>query len=139
MSHMVFEYRFKLRLHDVDHAGAMFFARLFVHAHDAYESFMAHLGADLPGLIGGGTHLPVAHAAADYLSPMRHGDEIAVELAVERLGHTSFTVGYAFRGDGGACARVNTVHVFVDPRSGRPAPLPEGLRERLLPYCAASR
>ncbi len=136
---MVFEYRFKVRLHDVDHAGAMFFARLFVHAHDAYESFMAHLGADLPGLVADGMLLPVAHAAADYLSPMRHGEEFVVELSVERLGCTSFTVGYAFSGNDGAGARATTVHVFVDPRERRPAPLPEGLRGHLLPYCAEPR
>lgn len=49
-----YEYRFRVRLHVVDHAGVMFFPHLFVHAHDAYENFMADLGFDLSTLIEAG-------------------------------------------------------------------------------------
>lgn len=134
MSNRVFEYAFKVRLHDVDGAGVVFFARLFVHAHDAYEEFMSQLGAGLDTLIGEGAALPVAHAGADCLVPLRHGEAIGVELAIGRLGRTSFTVEYVFRAAGEVRARLETVHVFLDPHSRQPAALPQALRQRLLPY-----
>lgn len=132
---MIHAYAFKVRLHDVDSAGVMFFARLFSHAHDAYEDYMAKQGMELGTLIEGGTRLPIVHAEADYLHPLRHGEDMTVELTVERLGNTAFTIGYAFRNNDEIRAWAKTVHVFLDPSTQLPAPLPEAIRERLTPLC----
>lgn len=131
---MEYEHRFQIRLHDVDHAGVMFFARLFVHGHDAYEAFMAALGMELGLLIEGGLRLPIAHAGADYLQPLRHGESIVVAVEVEQLGQSSFTMAYAFRCGEELRARLRTVHVFLDTASGAPAALPESIRQRLQNY-----
>ena len=132
---MNYSYAFEVRLHDVDHAGVMFFARLFVHAHDAYEAFMAHLGMDLCAMIRTGERLPIVHASADYLQPLRHGEQITVTLEIETLGNKSFTVDYAFHTATGLLAKVHTVHVHLDPHANAAASLPATLRERLQPYC----
>ena len=132
---MNYSYTFEVRLHDVDHAGVMFFARLFVHAHDAYEAFMAHLGLDLCAMISSGVRLPVVHASADYFQPLRHGEQITVNLEIEALGDTSFTVTYALHATSGLLARVRTVHVYLDPQRNAAAPLPKSLRKLLQPYC----
>lgn len=131
---MNFSYAFEVRLHDVDHAGVMFFARLFVHAHDAYEAFMAHLGLDLCVLIQTGERLPVVHASADYLQPLRHGEEITINLEVEALGATSFTLAYSFHAAQRQLARARTVHVHLDPQGSAATPLPRALRDQLAPY-----
>lgn len=128
---MEYEYRFQVRLHDTDHAGVVFFAHLFTHAHDAYEAFMASIGLGLGALIEGGVRLPVAHADADYLLPLRHEDEIAVTLTVAQLGRTSYTVAYEFRCGGELRARLRTAHVFLDAQSGRPSDLPQDMRAQL--------
>lgn len=129
-----YEYRFRVRLHAVDHAGVMFFSHLFVHAHDAYENFMAELGFGLNALIGADVaRLPVVHAGADYFSPLRHGEEITVHLNVLDLGSSSFTIGYEFH-CGALRARAKTVHVFVATQDGRPTPLPGELRQWLEPH-----
>ncbi len=132
---MNYNHVFEVRLHDVDHAGVMFFARLFVHAHDAYEAFMAHLGLDLCAMICTGERLPVVHASADYFQPLHHGEQITVSLEIEALGETSFTVVYSLHSTAGLLARVRTVHVYLDPRINAASPLPETLRQPLLPYC----
>ncbi len=128
-------YAFDVRLHDVDHAGVMFFARLFVHAHDAYEAFMAHLGLDLCALVRTGERLPIVHASADYFQPLRHGEQITVALEIEVLGETSFTVAYVFHNAAGMLAKVRTVHVHLDPHANIAATLHPTLRQSLLPYC----
>ncbi|MEN6584456.1 MAG: thioesterase family protein [Sulfuricella sp.] len=134
---MEYEYRFQVRLHDIDRAGVVFFARLFTHAHDAYEAFMASVGLGLGGLISGGVSLPVAHASADYLLPLRHEEEVAVTLAVAEQGLTSFTVAYEFRCGGELRARLRTVHVFLDAQSGRPSDLPQDMRAQLTRFVPA--
>lgn len=130
------EYHFEVRLHDVDHAGVMFFARIFTYAHDAYESFMDSLGLDLGALIRQGAPLPIVHAGADYLAPLRHGDDVTVMLEIEALGQTSFTLSYIFRNGEALMAKARTVHVFLEGQ--RPSPLPENIRQKLLPFCRKS-
>lgn len=132
---MSYSYVFEVRLHDVDHAGVMFFARLFIHAHDAYEAFMAHLGLDLCALIRTGERLPIVHASADYFQPLRHGEQITVTLEIAALGDTSFTVTYAFQTAAGLLAKVRTVHVHLDPDANTASKLPQTLRQLLQPYC----
>ena len=98
---MTHSYAFDVRLHDVDHAGVMFFARLFVHAHDAYEAFMAHLGLDLCAMIRTGERLPIVHASADYFQPLRHGEQITVTLEIEALGRNFIYRNLFFSRHGG--------------------------------------
>lgn len=133
---MNYSYTFDVRLHDVDHAGVMFFARLFVHAHDAYEMFLGHLGLDLCAMIRTGERLPIVHASADYFQPLRHGEQITVNLEIETLGESSFTVAYAFIAATGLLARVRTVHVYLDPHGDSASSLPQTLRQLLQPYCS---
>jgi 1,4-dihydroxy-2-naphthoyl-CoA hydrolase len=123
------EYRFRVRLHDIDAAGVMFYGHLFRYAHDAYEWLMGALGFPLEGLIHDGCRLPLVHAEADYLLPLRHGEAIGVQLEMATLGESSFTLVYGFLDEAGILrARVRTVHVHLAPDGQRAAPLPEALR-----------
>ena len=123
-------HRFTVALHDCDPAGVLFFAHLLRHAHDVYESFMATLGHDLPSLIRDGVlALPIVHAEADFSAPLRHGDAVTVELAVERVGEGAFTLGYRFLAHGGVAATARTVHAAAS--EGVPHPLPAPLRSAL--------
>mgnify|MGYP001090532810 FL=1 len=127
-----FDYRFKVRLHDIDAAGVMFYGHLFRHAHDAYEGFMSALRFPLDGLVRAGCRLPLVHAEADFLMPMHHGEEILVEVGVEALGGARFTLTYGFQDRAGALrARARTVHVHLAEGGTGPAPLPEDLRAAL--------
>jgi len=130
---MAFEYPIYIGMSSVDRAGVLFYPELFRHAHDAYEAFMAGLGHDLAGLLDAGElALPIAHAEADYLQPLRHGDKARVRISVSRLGHTSFCISAEFVGlSGRTCARVATVHVCIHRAGADTCPLPDLLRERL--------
>ena len=126
-------YKFKVPLQETDHAGVMFFAHLFAHAHDAYAWLMESLGFPLHKIIEAGDyHIPLTHAEADYLAPMRHGQSVQVMIDTERLGNSSFTLKYEFHSDDGLCARASTRHVVIDPGMGSPVAIPDNLRQELL-------
>jgi len=128
-----FAHPLTIRLHDTDAAGVLFYGHLFRHTQDAYEAFMAAIGLPLDGLIRDGCWLPLVHAEADYLIPMRHGDRFGVEVAVAALGESSYSISYGFRDGAGALrARARTVHVHLGPDRTGSAPLPEGLRSALV-------
>ncbi len=130
---MSFEYRFTLGMSSVDGAGVLFYPELFRHAHDAYEAFMREVGMELAELLQEGVYaLPIVHAEADYLKPMRHGATFTVRLVVARIGDSSFNleVGF-FDPSSEPCARVHTVHVWLERATGKAAALPEEVRRKL--------
>lgn len=92
-----FTYFFTLRLHDTDAAGRLFFAHLFRHAHDAFENLMTALGVPLDAMISAGqTLLPLIHAEADYRQPLRHGDQVQVQVTIAEIRRRSFAIHYVF-------------------------------------------
>ena len=132
---MIFEYPFTATLHDIDAAGVMFFAHYFRHAHDAYEAFMAQLGFGLPDLIGKQTMLPLVQSEAEFLKPVRHGDQLSITLQLERIGNSSFTLRYLFLNQQGAeAARLKSTHVMLNPVDRKPMALPEAFRKKLTGY-----
>jgi len=133
MSDDAFQHVFSVPLHDTDAAGAMFFAHLFRHAHDAYEGFMRAIGFPLDRMVREGTqHLPLVRAEADYHRPLRHGDTAWVQLRPAKVGDSSFVLEYRFTDDcGEPYASARTIHVNIGPRGSNAVPLPEGMRSAL--------
>jgi 1,4-dihydroxy-2-naphthoyl-CoA hydrolase len=133
-----FAYEFRVRLHDTDAAGVLFFGHLFRHLHDAYESFMGSIGFPLPELIAppatvAPVALPIVHAEADYARPLRHGDTIRVHLTVAEVRTRSFALDYRLEDQGGQhCASARTVHILRASDAADPPRLPERLRLALL-------
>lgn len=129
----VFEHRLSVPFQDIDAAGIVFFAHLFRYAHEAYEHFMQQSGCSLQQLIAEGSYLlPLVHAEADYRRPLRHADRLEIELRLQKLGHTSFTLGYRVLGEDQAeHASLETVHVALDRTTHQPVTLPDSLRKAL--------
>ena len=128
-----FEHGFRVRLHDTDAAGRLFFAHLFRHAQEALEAFMEDIGYPIDAMLRAGEILlPLTHAEADYRRPMRHGDRIRVQVWVEDLRRRSFAIGYRFLSEADEeLATAKTVHVLVSDETQVGEALPEALRAGL--------
>lgn len=129
-----YEWNYRLRFQDADAAGILFYARLFDIFHDAYVCFLEELGRPLwKSIETSDTMIPLVHAEADYLSPLRFGDPIKVAIGVKRLGKKSFTLQYSVnrQEDGRMAATGETVHVAVDRENFQSVILPKGLQQAL--------
>lgn len=127
----------KVRMHDTDMAGILYFARLFRFAHDALEDLMEIEGIEFDQLFEGGTNYAfvIVHAESDYLSPLKVGDKLEIDLHVAHIGTTSFTVEYIISKIGQEVAgKAKTVHVVVDPTSRKKLEIPAPLRAILTKY-----
>ncbi|MBX2797395.1 MAG: acyl-CoA thioesterase [Myxococcales bacterium] len=126
-------YRFDttVRFSQVDGASILYFSRAHEICHEAFEAFLAHLGQPLHDRISTGEWmLPIVHAEVDFASPMRLGDRLTVEVAVQRYGTTSVTVRFRLFGEDGALRAVaRHVHVAVRTGTMQPIPLPRPVRE----------
>jgi len=119
----------KVRLHDTDAAGVLFFANYFKFAHDAYEQFMESVGFDFRHMIDKSSYLIlIVNAESNFHKPMYAGDIIKVAIKTEKIGHTSYVLSYEiFNGSGEKTATIKTTHVAIDKKSHKPIALPEKL------------
>lgn len=121
-----------VRFQDVDAAGIVFYARVFDYFHDAYTGLLRARGAPLERALREGTWVaPLRWAEAEYLRPLRFGDELAARIVEVEVEATEFRLGYRLDVGGEPACVGRTLHVSVDPTTFRRAPLPEVLRKAL--------
>lgn len=121
-----------VRFQDVDAAGIVFYARTFDYFHDAYVGFLRARGAPLERALRDGSWVaPLTRAEAEYLRPLRFGDEIDVSIVGVELEETQYRVSYRIDLAGEPAAVGRTRHVSVDPATFRRAAVPDVLRRAL--------
>jgi 1,4-dihydroxy-2-naphthoyl-CoA hydrolase len=129
----------KIRLHDTDAAGIIFFANQFKIIHDAYEDLLEKFDCSFRKMLGGtDLFLPIVHAEADYLAPVRVGDKIAIGITVGHVGKTSFSFEYTLKRGKILVGKARTVHVTVSQKTRKKIPLPAALRKKLSQYHSAA-
>lgn len=122
-----------VRFQEVDAAGIVFYARIFDYLHDAYVGFLRERGMPLERALRDGEWVaPLTRAEAEYLRPLRFGDEIEVSVVSVELEETEYTVGYRVDVGGEPACVGRTRHVSVDPTTFRRAPVPDRLRRALM-------
>lgn len=123
----------KVRMHDTDMAGILYFARQFRFAHDALEDFMESEGINFNTLFKESAYVfVIVHAEADYLASLNVGDKLEIHLFVERIGSTSFTLSYhIFRNQHQLIGTAKTVHVTVDAKTREKINIPSEFKSFL--------
>jgi 4-hydroxybenzoyl-CoA thioesterase len=128
---MTFVSRQPIRFADIDRAGIVYYPRFFDFWHRALEDFfnedvgiMYHRLID-ERRIG----LPVVHVEADFRRPLAHGDVVAIELSVDRIGGKSVTIRYRMiRPSGDEAAEGTITHACMNMDSYRAVPVPDDVR-----------
>jgi len=76
----------------------------------------------------------VAHVEVDYRRPIGDVESVAVRVAVDHVGTTSFTTSYELLVDDETVATAETVQVVVDPDTRETRPVPDEWREVFARY-----
>lgn len=123
----------KVRMHDTDMAGILYFARQFRFVHDALEDFIESEGLKFDRLFKESHFLfVIAHAEADYLAPLSVGDKLEVHLFVEKIGISSFTLSYhIYKDQHLLVGTAKTVHVTIDAKTRQKITIPTDFRVHL--------
>ena len=130
-SEAAFAVRRQVRFQDVDAAGLVFHPRVLEYFHDAFVDFLAAHGYPLHELIGRGPWgSPLRHAEADFLAPLRFGDEVSVAMVAAHVEPSEVTVGYRLTrlSDGKVAAVGQSVQTFVRWETFSRTPMPDDLR-----------
>src|SRR5262245_55455387 len=128
---MAFRSEIKVRFGDEDHAGIVYYPRFFDWFHQVFEDFFGEAGKTYKDVLDvDHAGWPSVHAEADYASPARFGDVLAIELTVERIGKSS--VSFAYRATNEKESRLvatgKVTCVCIDMRTFESQPIPAAYR-----------
>jgi len=128
----VFTTSILVRFGDLDAAGIAYYPNLANFLQESFEDFFAgHVGRPYPEVFREGLGLPTVKLEMEFLSPIRYGDRVDIEVTVEAVGRSSLVVRYAAAVKGKPVFRASNVVVVVDMKTFRPTPIPPWLRDRL--------
>lgn len=129
----LFNYEFTARIHDIDAAGVLFFARNLYHAHDAYEAFLNHKKQSISTMLNSDFIFPISHTEADFKAPVFLNDCITIEIYLNEIKEDEFALDYQFiNQDDILCSTALTRHVCIDRSSHARTNLPEPIRALLV-------
>jgi 1,4-dihydroxy-2-naphthoyl-CoA hydrolase len=129
----MYTYIHKIKLHETDAAGLLFFANQFHIIHDAYEALLEESGFGFAVMLKEKDYfLPIVHAESDYKKPLFVGDVIEIQIKVKNIGKTSFTFSYTLLNSKLEVIGIaETVHVTIDKSEHKKIPLPQDFQEKL--------
>lgn len=125
--------KFSVAFDEADGEGIVFFGNYFRLAHRALEAHLPRLGVTWTEWFKNPDFgVPLRHVEADYMKPLRPGEDYLVDVAVAEMGESSVHFAYEFRSlNGEVLARLKTSHVFVSRLEMKKITIPTSIRERL--------
>src|SRR5438477_2413970 len=122
-----------VRFGDLDAAGIAYYPNLVNFLHEAFEDFFAgHVGRPYPEVFRDGVGFPTVKVEMEFVSPVHYGDQVEIDVTVERVGRSSVQIRYDGSVQGRPVFHARNVMVVVDMKDFRPTPLPAALREKFL-------
>jgi acyl-CoA thioester hydrolase len=129
---MPFEYPVRVQFFEVDLQGVVFNMWYLAWFDTAMSAFLAKLGFPYDETKRDGWDVQLVHTEVDWRGGARFGDDVVVEVATDRIGTTSLTLGYrVLRGDE-LLVSAKTVYVVVGIDGSGKRPVPDDLRAALL-------
>jgi len=120
-----------VRFGDLDAAGIAYYPNLVNFLHEAFEDFFTgHVGRPYPEVFREGLGVPTVKLEMEFLSPVRYGDHVDMDVVIEHVGKSSVRIRYSASVEGRPVFLARSTAVIVDMRSFTPAPIPSWLRER---------
>jgi acyl-CoA thioester hydrolase len=129
-----FVHRLRVRFHECDPQGVVFYAHYFAYVDVALTEMWREAFGSYGDVVATGTDVVVVEAASTFRASARFDDDLDVELRIERLGTTSMAMATAIRRDDELLVDGRIVHVFVDAASMGKKAIPDHMRAALEAY-----
>ena len=128
----MFRTRILVRFGDLDAAGIAYYPQLVNFLHESFEDFFAgHVGRPYPEVFREGLGVPTVKVEMEFLSPVRYGDYVDIDVTVESVGRSSLRIRYEGSVQGRPVFRARNTAVIVDMATFRATEIPGWLRAKL--------
>ncbi len=125
---------YAVRISDINYGGHVSNAVVLNYFQDVRIAYLASLGPFSEMDLGEGCGLILPEARVLYRAEMFHGDELVLGARVEKVGRTSFTMGYRVERQGAVTAEGTTPLVAFDYRARKPRRVPAAFREAVAAF-----
>ena len=119
-----FVWETRIRFVDTDASGRIHYTSMFRHFEVAEQEFLREAGFPFSSPALEEYSFPRVHVECDYRSELRYDDLVQIAMRVERLGRTSYTLGFAVRCEGREAAVGRIVVVCISKREKKSTPIP---------------
>jgi len=127
----MFTYQRTIYLRETDATGVLYFSEQLKLGLEALEAYFLSKGFTLQQMIEEADFLmPIVHAEADFIAPLRVGDQVEINLSLGSMGTSSFTLQTRIF-DPKRDLEVGTtkiIHVIISKETGKSIPIPEKLQ-----------
>jgi YbgC/YbaW family acyl-CoA thioester hydrolase len=128
-----FRWRMRVRFSDTDASGRIHYLAMFRYMEAAEDEFLRSLGVAYAEIEAAqGVSFPRVHVEAQFVSALRYDEVLDIEVSVERVGETAFTLYFDASASGTAVARGRMTVVCISVATERPVSLPAVLADALL-------
>jgi acyl-CoA thioester hydrolase len=137
MSEDAFKFRQELRVRwaEVDRQGIVFNGHYLTYFDVGITEYWRAIGYPYPdGLLSAGVDTFVVKATIDYYAPAQYDDVLAIRVRVGRLGRTSLQFLLEISRGTEHLISGEVIYVMADPKSRKPSPVPDFLREAISRY-----
>jgi len=133
---MPFQFESRVRYVDTDASGRIHYTSMLRHFEAAEIELMRFLGLGLTYVDqdARGMQFPRVRVDCTYTAPVHFEDLLEITVSVERVGASSYTLGFDAAVERTAVAQGRIVVVCVDMATGRSRALPETLADALREY-----
>lgn len=135
---MSFEYSSRVRFVDTDASGRIHYTAVLRHFEAGEQDFLRSIGMFYKASYGSGVGFPRVHAECTYTGAVGFDDLLRVGVSVERIGNSSYTLGFSASVDGRPVAHGKLTIVCIDLGTQRSCPIPPELAEKLRAHQAIS-
>lgn len=126
----------KIKFHEADPAGIVFFAHVLTMAHETFELFVEKAGIPWGQWFSEEAPMvPIRHLECNYHIPFLPNRTYQIQAQISNLGESSFQMHYEFKSEKGTHAEVKMVHTFVDKMTKKKGSIPESIRQNFTPFC----
>lgn len=130
MKNKFFSFLYTISLSDSDISGLIYFPKIFDISVRVLEAFLESRQLPLRQFFQRGVLMPIVQSSANFYSPLCFGDQIQIDLLIDRLGNSSISLKYQFlNSKGNLCAETIITHVTVDKNNqSKSIVIPKDLR-----------
>src|SRR5690242_6363356 len=128
---MPFVFPTRIRFVDTDASGRIHFSAMLRYFEAAEQEFLRSIGQHFTDVHVTGMEFPRINVECTYTSAVGYDDLVNIEVRLERVGNSSYTLAYAASVSDRPVAHGSITVVCVDLTTQRSRPLPEEMAERL--------
>ena len=135
-SGVMFAYQRTIRLSETDATGVLYFSELLKLAEEVFEVFLLGKKFTINDLIENTPFLmPIVHAEADYAAPLKAGDVVDIELNLDEVGESSFTLHVRLLKERMEVGVTKITHVVTSKETEKAVPIPKVVLSFLEELC----